>query len=282
MTKKMISIAAMSVLGLMILILIFRFFIVVEPGERVIIFNNATGVLRVVKSEGMKFLVPFLERAYVYEIRARTFTMSESPLEGEKKGDDSLQALTADGQNVFLDLSIRFHPDPEKLDQLHRRLGPDYMTRLIRPQVRSSVRTIIADYPVQDVYSTKRKTIQATIFTDLKPVFEKNNIILDEILVRNVQFTPEYQKAIENKQIAQQEAQRMTYILEQQELEKKRKIIEAEGDAESIRLRGKALQENPSLIQYEYVKLLAPNIQAIVTDQNSILNFSDFLKQQKK
>jgi len=74
----------------------------------------------------------------------------------------------------------------------------------------------------------------------------------------------------------------MKYVLERQEQEKKRKIIEAEGEAESLRLKGRALAENPALVQYEYVKLLAPNIQAIVADQNAIFNFSDFLKNQKK
>jgi prohibitin 2 len=97
-----------------------------------------------------------------------------------------------------------------------------------------------------------------------------------------VQFSHEFQQAIENKQIAQQEAQRMKYVLEKQELEKKRKIIEAEGESESLRLKGKALADNPLLIQYEYVKLLSPNIQAVITDQNAIFNFSDFLKNQKK
>jgi regulator of protease activity HflC (stomatin/prohibitin superfamily) len=102
------------------------------------------------------------------------------------------------------------------------------------------------------------------------------------VLLRNVQFSADFQQAIENKQIAQQQAQAMKYILEKQEMEKKRKIIEAEGESESLRLKGKALADNPSLIQYEYIKLLSPNIQAIVTDQNTIFNFSDFIKGQKK
>lgn len=282
MTRNILKTIAV-VLGVLVLLLfIFKFFIVIEPGERVIIFNQVNGSMRVHKSEGMKFLVPFLERAYDYEIRSRTYTMSQKPLEGEKKGEDALQALTADGQNVFLDLSIRFHPEPKKLDLLHRKIGPDFLNRVIRPQVRSVTRMIVASFKAADVYSSQRKNIQDMIFKELKFDFEKNYIILDEVLLRNVQFSEEFQKAIEEKQIAQQETQRMKFILEKQELEKQRQIIEAQGDAEAIRLKGKALQENPSLIQYEYVKLLAPNIQAIVTDQNSIFNFSDFFKKQKK
>jgi regulator of protease activity HflC (stomatin/prohibitin superfamily) len=208
--------------------------------------------------------------------------MSIATLEGEIKGDDSLQALTADGQTVLLDISVRYHPDPENLDKLHRRLGIDFVNKVLRPQVRSIVRMIVSEYPVLDVYSGKRLLIQSEIDKSLRESFKKNFIICEEVLLRNVQFSTEFQQAIENKQIAQQEAQRMKYVLEKQELEKKRKIIEAEGESESLRLKGKALADNPALIQYEYIKLLAPNVQAIVTDQNTIFNFSDFLKNQKK
>ena len=218
----------------------------------------------------------------MYDMKARTYTMSIAQLEGEIKGDDSLQALTADGQTVLLDISVRYHPDPENLDKLHRRIGVDFVNKVIRPQVRSTVRMIVAEYPVLDVYSGKRSLIQAEMETKLRASFVRNYIALEEALLRNVQFSREFQQAIENKQIAQQEAQRMKYILERQEQEKKRKIIEAEGEAESLRLKGRALAENPALIQYEYVKMLAPNIQAIVADQSAIFNFSEFLKGQKK
>jgi prohibitin 2 len=124
--------------------------------------------------------------------------------------------------------------------------------------------------------------IQGQIENKLRESFKKNYITCEEVLLRNVQFSTEFQQAIENKQIAQQEAQRMKYVLEKQELEKQRKIIEATGESEALRLKGKALADNPLLIQYEYIKLLSPNIQAIITDQNSIFNFSDFLKNQKK
>jgi regulator of protease activity HflC (stomatin/prohibitin superfamily) len=255
---------------------------VVDPGEKAVIFNKATGNLRVTPNEGFYFLVPLIEEPTVYDMRARTYTMSIATLEGELKGDDSLQALTSDGQNVLLDISVRYHPDNDNLDKLHRRLGIDYVNKVLRPQVRSIVRMIVSEYPVLDVYSGKRMLIQSAIEKSLRESFKKNFIICEEVLLRNVQFSPEFQAAIENKQIAQQEAQRMKYVLEKQELEKTRKIIEATGEAESLRLKGKALADNPLLIQYEYVKLLSPNIQAIITDQNTIFNFSDFIKGQKK
>ena len=204
--------------------------------------------------------------------------MSSTSFEGEIKGDDSLQALTSDGQNVLLDISVRFHPDPAQLIQMHKTIGEDYINKVVRPQLRSTGRLVVSGFPVIDVYSGKRNEIQDTIASELKTSLAANFITLDEVLLRNVQFSKEFQRAIETKQIAQQEAQQMKYVLEKEELEKQRKIIEAQGESESIRLKGKALSENPRLIQYEYVKLISPQVQAIITDQNTIINLSDFLK----
>lgn len=282
MTKKIGKYILAAVIIVFVLIFLFKIYIVIDPGEKAVIFNKASGSLRVTPNEGFYFLVPLIEEPTVYDMKARTYTMSIAQLEGEVKGDDSLQALTADGQTVLLDISVRYHPDPENLDKLHRRIGVDFVNKVIRPQVRSTVRMIVAEYPVLDVYSGKRTLIQAEMETKLRASFLRNYITLEETLLRNVQFSKDFQQAIENKQIAQQEAQRMKYVLERQEQEKKRKIIEAEGEAESLRLKGRALAENPALIQYEYVKMLAPNIQAIVSDQNAIFNFSEFLKGQKK
>lgn len=281
-TKKIGKYILAALIVALVLVFLFRVYIIVDPGEKAVIFNKATGSLRVTPNEGFYFLVPLIEQPTIYDMKTRTYTLSIAPLEGEKKGEDSLPALTADGQNVLLDISVRFHPDGANLDKLHRTLGVDFVNKVIRPQVRTTVRMIISEYEVLDVYSGQRLKIQAEIEKNLRASFLKNHIILEEMLLRNVQFSNEFQQAIENKQIAQQEAQRMTYVLERQEQEKKRKIIEAEGEAESLRLKGRALAENPALIQYEYVKLLAPNIQAIVTDQNAIFNFPDFIKKQKK
>ena len=282
MTKNIGKYILTGLIIIFALIFLFKIYIIVDPGEKAVIFNKATGNLRVTPNEGFYFLVPLIEQPTVYDMKARTYTMSIAQLEGEVKGDDSLQALTADGQTVLLDISVRYHPDPDNLDKLHRRLGVDYVNKVLRPQVRSTVRMIVSEYPVLDVYSGKRMLIQGAIEKALRDSFKKNYIICEEVLLRNVQFSPEFQQAIENKQIAQQEAQRMKYVLERQEQEKKRKIIEAEGESESLRLKGKALADNPQLIQYEYIKLLSPNIQAIITDQNTIFNFSEFLKNQKK
>ncbi len=262
---------------LFLLVFIFRTYIIVDPGERAVIFNKISGSLRVAEP-GFHILVPFVETPTIYDVKVQTYTMSKTQWEGEVKGDDSLKALTREGLIVFLDISVRFHPDPKRLTELHREIGPEYINKVVRPQVRSIARLTISGYSVEEIYSGKREHIQRTIEEKLRKRFEENFVILDEVLLRDVRFTPDFEKAIERKQIAQQEAQRMKYVLEKEEMEKKRKIIEAQGEAEALRLKGKALAENPQLIQYEYIKKIAPTVQTIITDGRTIISLGDIFK----
>ncbi|MEW6456625.1 MAG: prohibitin family protein [Acidobacteriota bacterium] len=278
MQKNIAKLIFIGLIAIVILVFIFKSYVIVEPGERGIIFNKLSGNLRVTSAEGFYLLIPIIESVVIYDIKVQSYTMAKAFLEGEVKGDDSLLALTSDGQQVSLDVTVRYHPDPEKLINLHRRIGRDYIQKIVRPQVRSEARLTVSNYPVMDVYSGKRENIQNQIEEKLKKSFAENFIILDEVLLRDVRFSTEFQQAIEQKQIAQQEAERMKYVLEREEREKQRKIIEAEGEAEAIKLKGKALGQNPALIQYEYVQKVAPNVQAIISDGRSILSLGEFLR----
>jgi regulator of protease activity HflC (stomatin/prohibitin superfamily) len=267
---------------LIVLFFLLKSYIIVEPGEKAIIFNRVTGELRVTSREGMFFLIPFIESVTVYDTKVQTYNLTKSPIEGEIRGEDSLQALTSDGQRVFVDLSVRFRLNPEKLTEFHRTIGKNYMQSIIRPQIRNEARFAVSNFSLMEIYTSKRETFQKAMEERLKNIFPKYNIILDSVLVRDVRVSDEFQKVLENKHIAQQEAERMKYVLEKEEKEKERKIIEAQGDAEAIRIKGQALAQNPALIQYEYVQKIAPNVQAIITDGKSIFSITDFLKTRKE
>jgi regulator of protease activity HflC (stomatin/prohibitin superfamily) len=251
--------------------------LVVDAGHTAVIFNQLTGGLSL-RDQGTHLLVPALQKPIIYESRVQTYTMSATYGEGEARGDEALEGLTKDGQVVKLDVSVRFHIDKTKLDRLHDTIGPAYIDKVVRPHVRNAVRLAVSAYPVTEVYSEKRIELQNLSYRQLQPNFRTNYLILDELLIRRVTFSTEFQKAIEQKQIAQQEAQRMQYVLERERQEKERKIIEAQGEAESIRLKGEALASNPALIQYEYVQKITPGIQTIITDGKSILSLGDVLK----
>ena len=268
---------ALLAIGFIVLIMLLNAFKIVPAGHRAVVFNNLTGGLSG-RGEGLTLLLPFTQSATIYDVRTQNYTMSKMTNEGQVRGDDSVQSLTSDGQQVYVDVSILYHPDPNKIVELHRLIGPDYEAKIVRPAGRSVTRTSVSKYAVIDVYGAKRMEIQNEVANELRSLFEKSNLILDSLLVRNVDFSSEFKSAIEQKQIAQQEAERKKYELEKERIEKERKIIAAEGDAESIRLRGEALSRNPALIQYEYVQKITPGIQTIITDGRSILSLGDLVR----
>jgi regulator of protease activity HflC (stomatin/prohibitin superfamily) len=218
----------------------------------------------------MHLIVPFVQRPVFYNVRTQTYTMSAVHWEGEVQGDDSLKTLTSDGQEVTIDISVRFHPDAAKIHRLHQRIGPDYANKILRPEIRSQTRIAVAEFPVGDVYSRKREVVEQRISERLTRSLAQNDIIVDEVLLRNVTFSPAYAAAIEQKQIAQQNAQRMQYVLQKAKLEKRQKILEAQGDARSIQLRGQAIAQNARVVQYEYARKIAPNVATILTDGRNI------------
>lgn len=258
-------------LGIALFVLLFANpLVTVGAGQRAVVFSLNGGTLPGQLNEGLHLVTPFVQSVVFYDVRTQTYTMSATSWEGELKGDDSLTALTNDGQVVNVDISVRFHPDATKIYEIHQKVGPDYANKIIRPAVRSQVRVVIAQFPVADVYATKREEIERRIEVNLRKSLADNNIILDEVLLRDVRFSAAFAQAIEQKQIAQQNAQRMQYVLQKAEKEKQQKILQAEGDARSIELRGQAIAQNSRVVQYEYARKIAPNVNAIITDGRSL------------
>ena len=264
------------VIGLVLLVVGSASVVVVPAGTSAVVFDNFRGVLKDVRGEGMTFVMPFVQKAVKYDVRTQTYNLGTNDADSGSHGtsEAAIEARTKDGQTVQMELSVRFQLNQAEVWKLHQEVGQDYLYKIIIPEVRSVVRTIVAQYDVMDVYSAKRVMIQQQMEGLLTTSFQKYYLHLNEILIRNTVFSEEFQKAIEAKQVALQEAQRMDYVLQKENQEKKRKIIEAEGDAQSIRIRGQALAANPRLIQYEYVQKLTPGIKAVITDQKTIMNFS--------
>jgi prohibitin 2 len=178
---------------------------------------------------------------------------------------------------VGIDLTVWHHLDPKRVVQVHQKIGQDYEEKIIRPAVRSVIRLVISEYAVMDVYSAKRALIQDEINTKVKALLEKDGFMIDELVLRDVRFTPEFSKAIESKQIAQQSAEQMKYTLEKEQKEAERKVIEATGRANAIETINKALAQNPNYIKYLYVDKLSDKIQVIVSDQNTIMDLKGIL-----
>jgi len=277
--RKWGPVAMAVVIGLPLIIFAFKAFVVVGAGERAVIFSKLSGVKEGQLGEGMHLNIPVIWEPVIYDVKAMTYTMSAQGREGQVRGDDSLLALTSDGLPVRLDVSIRFHLSPDDVWKLHKEIGPRYIDKIVRPVTRSDIRMVLSRFTVTEVYSGARKQIIERIHELLMPKFAEAHLILDEVLLRDVKFSDEFQLTIEQKQVAQQDAKRMVFVLEQAKLEKERKIVEARGESEAISLRAKALARNPALVQYEYVKNLPTNVRTVVADTNTIINLGSLFEQ---
>ena len=256
-------------------------FRVVPVGHALVIFNTVTKGFTIA-GEGVAFVPPFVSSTQVYDLRRLEYTMSGQTGEGRKSDvDDSIWSPTKEGLQVGIDLTVWHHVDPRKLVHVHRDIGPDYEEKVLRPAVRSVIRLVISEYPVMDVYSEKRQEIQDEINKRIRSLLEKDGFMVDEVVLRDVRFTPEFAKAIEAKTIAQQSAEQMKYTLEKEQKEAERKVIEAQGRARAIETINQALAHNPNYIKYLYVDKLSDKVQVIVSDQNTIMDLKGILDSRK-
>jgi len=234
-------------------------------------------------SPGLHFVIPFLESVVPYSVARKTYTMSGTTGEGQVAGDDSIEARTKDGQQVYIDASVIYTIDPAQLINLHIRWQGRYEDNVVRPVVRAAIRDAVSQYGVEEIVSTKRTELEKVISDTIEKGLSDNSLILSDFLLRNIRFSDQYAQAVEQKQIAEQQALQAKLVVEQkkQEAEQARQVAQGQADAAVIAAKGAAdarliqaqaeAESNkvitqsitPSLTQYLYVTKLAPTVQTI-------------------
>ncbi len=232
---------------------------------------------------GLHWIIPFIESVQKYSVARQTYTMSSASTEGAVQGDDSIQARTKDGQQVFIDASVIYSADPTQLIQLHINWQNRYEENVVRPVARAAIRNAVSQFGVEELVSTKRGELEQAIREEIEAKLKANNIIMSDFLMRNIRFSDEYAAAVEQKQVAEQQAQQAKFVVEskKQEAEQARQIAQGQADAAVIAAQGAAearlieaeaeAQANrliaesitPELVQYQYVLKLAPGVQTI-------------------
>lgn len=232
---------------------------------------------------GLHWIVPFVESVQKYSIARQTYTMSSSNTEGQVGGDDSIEARTKDGQQVHVDASVIYAVDPVHLIDLHITWQNRYEDNVVRPVARAAIRDAVSQFGVEEIVSSKRAELEKMISDTISQGLANNNLIMTDFLLRNIRFSDEYAKAVEQKQIAEQLALQAKFVVEQkkQEAEQARQVAQGQADATVIAAKGAAdariiqaqaeAQANqllsqsltPQLLQYQYILKLAPGVQTI-------------------
>ena len=265
----------------------------VSPQDRAVVLSAVSpkGYREQALDPGLHWIIPFAETVISYPISRQTYTMSITPTEGSVKGDDSVTARTSDGQQIFIDASVIYQVDPNKVVQVHIQWQTRYTDELVRPQARGIIRDTLAQYSVDEVITTKRAEMIKQITDTLTGKLASNGLILVDFVLRNITFSKEYAASIEQKQIAEQQAQQAKLVVEskKQEAEQARQtaqgaadavVIRAKGDAESrlisadaeaksLNLIAAAIKDNPGLLNYQYINKLSPNLQVMLVPSNS-------------
>lgn len=248
------------VLGLM-----FSCVVQIDPGEVGVqsLFGRVQGK---VLNSGLSFVNPFVE-VHKFNTKTQNYTMSGVTDEGDKSGDDAIRALTADGLELVIDLTILFRVNAMDAPKMYREVGMNYKDILVRPISRTRIRDNAAYYEAVSLYSTKRQEFQSKIFDAINADFKTRGLVLEQLLVRNISLPPAVKQTIESKIQAEQEAQKMQFVLQKERQEADRKRVEAQGIADYQRILSESLTDK--LLQYEQIKAqkelaLSPNAKVIV------------------
>jgi prohibitin 2 len=216
-------------------------FYTVEAGHFALKYNRLSGVGADIHREGLNFMIPWFERPIVFDVRARPHTMTS--LTGSK-----------DLQMVNISLRALAKPDPNKLPEIYRQLGLNFEEKVLPSIVNEVLKSVVAQYNASSLI-LQRELVSRMIRQRLLERARDFNILLDDVAITHINFSPEYEKAVESKQVAQQQAERARYLVLQAQEEKKKCIIHAEGEAESARMIGNAIASNPGFIELRRIQV---------------------------
>lgn len=267
--------------------------IFIQPEERGIVISalSPDGIRQEALQPGLRFVIPFAEQVKTYPISRQTYTMSVAPQEGQIYGDNSIRARTKDGQEVFVDASVIYSIDPTKVVDLHIDWQDRYQDEVVRPLSRGIIRDIASRYGVEEIVSSKRVEMEALITAELEKKLGENELLLTDFILRDLHFSEQYAAAVEQKQIAEQQAQQAAFVVQtkKQEAEQARqtaqgqansaviaskgaaeaRLIQAEAEKTALLLIAEALRGKPELLTYQYITKLSPNIQAMLLPNNA-------------
>ena len=219
-----------------------------------------------VLGSGLHLINPLVEVRSL-DVKTQNYTMSGSNDEGAKTGDDAIRVLTADGLEVTIDLTVLYKLLPSEAPKLVRETGVDYTDKIVRPLTRTKIRDNAVYYDAVALYSSKRDEFQSRIFKSIEDDFKKRGLVLEQLLVRNITLPQSVKATIEQKINAEQDAQKMQFVLLKEKQEAERKRVEAQGIADYQRIINTGLTSQQ--LQYEQIKAYlelakSPNSKVII------------------
>lgn len=237
----------------------------IEPGQVGVRFDPMSGgVQQIQYNEGLHIKAPWVQ-VYPYSVKTQVYTMSgaEDAVGGIATHAPTVRTVTNEGLYVDLDVSIQYHIVADKAWEILQQFGAEgvYQDVIVLPQIRSTLRDVVAKYPAATIYGEGKKIVETEIFNDLMAKLQDKNVVVEQVLLRSVTLPEQLTQAIEAKKRAEQEALAMQYVLQKAEQEKQQKIIEAEGIAEANEIIAGSITQQ--YLEWYWIQSMAQNPKAI-------------------
>lgn len=222
------------IIGALIILLFFggKMFKTLQPAESGVVFKPFTGGLKKDKilEPGFHIIAPW-NKLIVYDVT-------------EQQSEERMDVLDKSGLSLQIDVTVRYKPMNEKIGYIHEKFMGKYIDRVVKPELRSSVRKVTGRYTAEEIYSTKRTLVEEQIINETKKVFEDNYIEMQALLIRSITLPNEIKNAIESKLKQEQEALAYRFRLDKELSEAERRRIEAEGIAAYNKIISASITDN--------------------------------------
>mmetsp|Transcript_75418 Transcript_75418/g.135900 ORF Transcript_75418/g.135900 Transcript_75418/m.135900 type:complete len:259 (-) Transcript_75418:65-841(-) len=249
----------------------------VDGGQRVVVLNMFSGVEDKVRGEGTHLKIPWVMQPKHYNVRLRPKLIQTT-------------TGTKDLQMVTIHVRMLFKPDIQGLPTIHKTLGEDYDERVIPSIANEVMKATIAQYNAEELL-TRREQISKEMREAIVARAAQFNILMDDVAITHLTYGKEFARAIEEKQVAEQDAERQKFIVLRSEQERQATVIRSEGEAEAARMISEALREHGSgLIEVRRIDAAkdiaealakSPNVMYLPHGQQMLLNVAGGQGQQR-
>ena len=256
------------VIAIGLLVTVYNIIVIVPPGYAgvQVLFGS---VLEHPLPNGLHIVNPFIGITEM-DVRTQAYTMSAREQEGQIHGDDALEVLSSDGLTLRLDLTVQFRLSESSAAMVYQTIGVDYVGKVVRPETRSAIRDAAVGYVATDLFSSKREEFMLKVHTRIENAFRLRGIVAENTLLRDVQLPTRVREAINEKIAAEQESQKMVYVLQKERQEADRKRVEAEGISDAQKIISSSLTNQ--YLQYNYIQAL----RSLAGSQNSTFVITPF------